>query len=128
MLRAVVVRRQVLAVSAVLAAALGCWVVAYRSSSTMGGLGPFVAAWVTSTAAMMLPTAAPMVVAYSGIRAERTSVPAFVIGYLAVWTAFGLVAYSVGLELAGWIWLGGAGLVLAGLYQLTPLKDVCLRR
>src|SRR4051812_12013862 len=128
MLRAVILHRQALAVSAVLAASLACWVVAYRDSTMMGGLGPFVEVWVTSSAAMMLPAAAPMVIAYSGVGHGRRSTPVFVLGYLAVWTALGLVAYAVGQELSRWSRLGGAGLLLAGLYQLTPLKDVCLRR
>ena len=62
----------------------------------------------------------------------------FVAGYLAVWTACGLVAYGIyrpsspldpGLlawDRAGPYVAGGA-LAAAGLYQLTPLKDVCLR-
>ena len=94
----------------------------------MGGLGPFVGVWVTTMAAMMLPSAAPMVAVYAGVTRSRAGVAAFVAGYLALWTAYGLAAYRIGLELPDWGWLPGAGLVLAGLYELTPLKDACLRR
>ena len=127
MLRRVILRRQTFAVAALLGATLTCWIVAFRGVSMMGGLGPFIGVWVTTMAAMMLPSAAPMVVAYAGIGRERASTPQFVLGYLAVWTAYGLAAYVVAMELPDWSWLAGAGLVLAGLYQLTPLKDVCLR-
>jgi predicted metal-binding membrane protein len=127
MLRRVILRRQTFAVAALLGATLTCWIVALRGMSMMGGLGPFIGVWVTTMAAMMLPSAAPMVVAYAGIGRERASTPQFVLGYLAVWTAYGFAAYVVAMELPDWSWLAGAGLVLAGLYQLTPLKDVCLR-
>lgn len=127
MLQSVTLRSQTLAVVALLAVALACWIVAFRGMSMMGGLGPFLGVWVTTMAAMMLPSAAPMVAAYAGIGRERASTPAFVLGYLGVWTTFGLAAYLLGSELPNWSWLAGAGLVLAGLYQLTPLKDACLR-
>jgi predicted metal-binding membrane protein len=62
----------------------------------------------------------------------------FVLGYLVAWTAFGLAAYAVyrGLRVAGPSFLAwdehgplvaGGALVAAGLYQLSPLKDACLR-
>jgi predicted metal-binding membrane protein len=127
MLRRVTLRRQTFAVATLLATALTCWIVALRGMSMMGGLGPFIGVWVTTMAAMMLPSAAPMVVAYAGIGRERASTPTFVLGYLAVWATYGVAAYVVAMELPDWSWLAGGGLVLAGLYQLTPLKDVCLR-
>jgi predicted metal-binding membrane protein len=128
MLRGVTLNRQMLSVAALLAAALACWIVAFRGMSMMGGIGPFLAVWVTTMAAMMLPSAAPMVAAYAGIGRERASTPLFVLGYLTVWTTYGVAAYVVAMELPDWSWLPGAGLVLAGLYQLTPVKDSCLRR
>ena len=128
MLRRVTLRRQTFAVAALLAAALACWMVAFRGMSMMGGFGPFLGVWVTAMAAMMLPSAVPMVAAYTGIGRERASTPAFLLGYLAVWTTYGIAAYVVGLELPNWSWLAGAGLLLAGLYQLTPLKNACLRQ
>jgi predicted metal-binding membrane protein len=62
----------------------------------------------------------------------------FVIGYLISWTAFGLVAYVLfrlvrGLDPSFLAWdhagpeVTGAAIALAGVYQLTPLKRVCLR-
>jgi predicted metal-binding membrane protein len=106
----------------------------------------FLATWVAMMVAMMFPTAAPMVLAFAKVQARRrrggrTWVPTwvFVASYLVVWTAFGGLAYGLAVgatELAGeWTWLmdngariAGGVLVLAGAYQLTPLKDVCLSK
>jgi len=123
----VTLRRQTLVVAAVLAVALACWIAALRGMSMMGGLAPFVGVWATTMAAMMLPSATPMIAAYAGIGGERASPVAFVLGYLAVWTTYGVAVYGIGRELPSWDRLAAVGLVLAGLYQLTPLKDACLR-
>jgi predicted metal-binding membrane protein len=112
---------------------------------TMGmGVLLFVAIWTAMMVAMMFPTAAPMILMFNRVAAGKRGrgqafAPTwvFVAAYLVVWTAFGVVAYllAVGAErLAGRsMWLtehaariGGAVLVAAGLYQLSPLKRVCL--
>src|SRR5205085_5092179 len=112
----------------------------------LGGLGWYVGIWVTMMAAMMLPSAAPMVLLFARVSGERARrgqaelVPTwiFVAGYLTAWTAYGLAAYGIyrAVVLAGTAWLAwvrtgpyvaGGALIGAGLYQLTPLKDVCLR-
>jgi predicted metal-binding membrane protein len=112
-----------------------------------GSLGFWLSAWAVMMAAMMFPSIAPMVLMFDAIqRAKRRRgdpVPAgatslFVGGYLATWTAMGLVAYAViqaGQELnvdaLDWDeagpYVAGGVITLAALYQLTPLKDVCLR-
>src|SRR5438093_6474675 len=95
----------------ILGAALVSWIVAFDRmrgmdagpGTDLGGLGWFVGIWVTMMAAMMLPSVAPMVLAFSRVSGERARrgqaelVPAwlFVSGYLAVWTAAGLVAYGI---------------------------------
>jgi predicted metal-binding membrane protein len=129
MLGVVTLHRTTFTAAGVVGAALACWIVALRGMSMMGGLGPFVAVWVTTMAAMMLPSTVPMVVAYTGLGRERSSTTAFVLGYLVVWTAYGLVAYAVAMLLPDWSSseLAGAGLMIAGVYQLTPLKAMCLR-
>src|SRR6476469_3679093 len=66
----------------------------------LGGLGWYLGIWVTMTAAMMLPSAAPMVLAYSSFSRSRRS-GTFVAGYLAAWTLFGLAAYVVYRLVAG---------------------------
>ncbi|MDQ3890425.1 MAG: DUF2182 domain-containing protein [Actinomycetota bacterium] len=112
----------------------------------LGGLGWYLGIWVTMMAAMMLPSVAPMVLIFARISRDRhrqgrdTFVPVwtFVAGYLAVWTAFGLAAYAL-YRLIAWLdpgflawqragpYVAGGTIAAAGLYQLTPLKELCLR-
>jgi len=122
----------------------------------MPGMRPLLAPWTTTDVlftvwmwaammvGMMLPAAAPMIALFAALNQRRRSeasvaVPTgiFVLGYLLVWTAF-----SVGAALVQWALhtmallspamattsprIGGAILIAAGVYQLTPLKTVCL--
>ena len=112
----------------------------------LGGLGWFLGIWVTMMAAMMLPSVSPMVLAFARVSRERSSrgqaqfVPTWVFlgGYLAAWTAYGLLAYglfrvvnAVAGDTLAWDragpYVAGGAILAAGLYQLTPIKDVCLR-
>src|SRR5438034_2658699 len=104
----------------------------------LGGLGWYLGIWVTMTAAMMLPSAAPTARHVARL-ACRVPTLLFTTGYLAIWTGYGLLAYGVFRLLTsfdiGWLaWDGGgpyaAGVVIvaAGLYELTPLKRLSLRR
>ncbi|ADX72165.1 putative metal-binding integral membrane protein [Pseudarthrobacter phenanthrenivorans Sphe3] len=113
-----------------------------------GPLGLFTLTWVVMLAAMMFPSVAPMVVAYhriqrhrrqSGRHAPAGSTAVFVGGYLASWTAFGLVAYALYMwaaALAPGVLAPGQGgryvaagvILLAALYQLTPAKNVSLMK
>lgn len=137
----------------ILAVALAAWIVAAGRMNGMdagpgtdlGGLGWYVGIWVTMMAAMMLPSVAPMALLFARVaraRAERgrAYVPTwiFLSGYLAAWTLLGLAAYGVyrGVKAAdpGFLaWdeqgpiVAGAAAALAGVYQLTPLKRVCLK-
>jgi predicted metal-binding membrane protein len=106
----------------------------------------FIAIWIAMMVAMMFPTAAPMILMFSKIHAskrqqERPFVPTwvFVSAYLLVWSLCGVVAYPLAVlieQLAGqsmWLMenaarLGGVVLLVAGLYQLSPLKDICLSK
>jgi len=107
----------------------------------LGPLGWFVGVWVVMMAAMMLPSAVPAVVLYGSLTRDRTALAPllFVAGYLAVWTAAGLVAFALataGGHFAGGLlawdragrWAAGTTLLLAAAYQLTPLKDACLAK
>jgi predicted metal-binding membrane protein len=101
----------------------------------------FLAAWGIMMAAMMLPSATPMIALYAALR--RTAAPGaprgisslvFALVYLAVWVAFGVPVYaasglvSMQSGLADWLpYALGAVLVAAGIYQFTPLKHACLR-
>jgi predicted metal-binding membrane protein len=113
---------------------------------TWDGVATFVVAWAVMMAAMMFPAAAPMLLLFRKVHTQRRAqgrafVPTWVFaaGYLLVWIAVGgatWVLVRLGSDLAGRLDAGdretwaplalGAVLVVAGLYQLTPLKRVCL--
>lgn len=136
-----------------LGAALITWIVTVNRmrgmdagpGTDLGGVAWFTGIWVTMMAAMMLPSAAPMVLLFHRVSSERakrgeTSVPAWVfcLSYLAVWTVYGLAAYGLYRLIVhfdfgflewdkGGRYVAGGAIVAAGLYELTPLKSVCLR-
>ena len=112
------------------------------------GFATFLVAWTVMMAAMMFPAAAPMLALYRSIAAGRqrrgqafAPTWVFAAGYLLVWSAAGVATWMAvqGLsDLAGRIetadratWaplaLGGV-LIIAGIYQFTPLKEICLRQ
>jgi predicted metal-binding membrane protein len=107
---------------------------------TMGGSWPlFLAMWVAMMVAMMFPAAAPMILSYARTRrSDPPSIALFTGSYIALWFVFGAVAYlfGAGVEAAvsrsewiamNWGRTGGVLLVVAGLYQLSPVKRACLR-
>jgi predicted metal-binding membrane protein len=97
----------------------------------------FLVAWVAMMAAMMFPAVLPVVRLYARAAANGHAAPVavFVGGYIALWAVVGIPAFFAGSRLneplmQGSPWAGrvaGAVAVAAGLYQLTPLKSVCLR-
>ncbi|HEY1260288.1 MAG TPA: DUF2182 domain-containing protein [Stellaceae bacterium] len=119
----------------------------------MAALAPWTAAdfalnaaiWWAMMPGMMLPSAMPMILTFAAINRNKRKrggryVPTavFTAGYLAAWGLFGVFATFVdwGFERAlmiapatGRLGTVAGGLVVtaAGLYQLTPLKSVCLR-
>jgi predicted metal-binding membrane protein len=104
----------------------------------LGGLGFYLGIWVTMTAAMMLPSAAPAA-RHLAQRASVVPTLLFTAGYLAVWTAYGVVVYALyrlidTLDVGQLAWdrsgpyAAGAVIVAAGLYELTPYKRRSLRR
>src|SRR5579863_6641344 len=136
---------------AVAALAAAAWAVTVTLARKMGdgpgtmglALLPFLGLWVVMMAAMMLPSAAPVAVLWTRLisgasagfgRVARLGM--FLGGYLLTWAAVGAVAFAA---LAGTgrlltasptaaKWLGVAIFAAAGIYQLTPWKDWCLRR
>ncbi|MEO8718905.1 MAG: DUF2182 domain-containing protein [Burkholderiales bacterium] len=100
--------------------------------------------WVVMMAGMMLPSAAPAVLFYGTLvrknREQRAVLPAvwvFACGYLLVWVGFSVAAtlLQASLEHAALLTpmmasaskpMSGLLLVVTGIYQLTPLKDICL--
>lgn len=153
-----VARQRITILTVLLVLAVVGWVVFLRQAtapgpmgtSMMGDMGPdltmggdwplFAAMWVAMMVAMMFPAAAPMIVMYGRMRqGDPLSVALFTGAYLALWLVFGVVAYllsaAVGAAASRSEWVatnwgraGGALLVLAGVYQLTPLKQRCLRQ
>ena len=104
----------------------------------LGSFGWFVGVWVVMMAAMMFPSVAPTVALYSRMtRGSRLLPLVFTTGYVVTWAGAGVVAFVVGLlasHVAGdalaWEQAGravaGATLILAAVYELTPLKNACL--
>ncbi len=110
------------------------------------GMWAFLWAWAVMMAGMMFPAAMPVLLLFDRVHAQRRAtgsgvVPTwiFAAGYLLVWTAVGIFVYALvqlGSDLASRLsasdraaWAPhtlGATLVVAGLYQATPLKRVCL--
>jgi predicted metal-binding membrane protein len=103
-------------------------------------LGALVIMWWVMMAAMMLPSAAPAILLYGRVREMRKQDAAiagswvFMFGYLAVWLLFSLVAATAQWMLVGpsmaasGRWAGAAILLVAGAYQLSPLKAACVRQ
>jgi predicted metal-binding membrane protein len=109
----------------------------------LGLLGLFVAGWVLMSAAMMLPTSLPLVRLFARTTAGRRDrgglVALLIIGYLAVWGVVGLLAHLGDLAVHETVhrltWLGrhewavgATTLAVAGVVQLTPLRNACLTR
>lgn len=105
----------------------------------LGAAGWFLGVWVVMMAAMMFPSVAPTVALYSRMTKARSPLSPllFTSGYLVTWAGAGVLALAVALaggRIAGDVlswdragrWVAGATLVVAAVYELTPLKDVCL--
>jgi len=101
--------------------------------------------WWTMMLAMMLPSAAPAILTFGAVSrridgaSSATRMLAFTGGYVVVWTGFSLAAVAIQLASAPILRLdmtfattsrvvGGLLLIIAGVYQLTPLKQACLRK
>ena len=113
-----------------------------------GTLGFFIGVWVLMMAAMMFPSIAPMVLMHVRLQEGRRdrgqpvalgATTLFVAGYLIIWAAAGLLGYAlfqlgeaISGDLFSWDsggpYLAGGVIVAASIYQLTPLKDACLRK
>lgn len=138
--------RTLVAISVAALTALCWWYVAASvagSSADMAsmrepGFGPLVVMWWLMMIAMMLPSATPAILLYSRVRSIRGQDPAiaqawtFLAGYLAVWLLFSIVAafaqmLSTGASMALHNRLAeSAVLIAAGIYQLSPMKSVCI--
>lgn len=130
---------------------IAAWIVSLRAASGMQGgvfvfrgvpVTLFLGMWVAMMTAMMFPSVAPIALMWSNAIARSSKgmqrlrrMLAFLGGYLLGWTLYGALVFGVLLGIAALAqrepnsmrWLGGALLLFAGIYQLTPLKRVCLR-
>jgi predicted metal-binding membrane protein len=107
--------------------------------SGLGTLSWFLGVWVVMMGAMMFPSVAPTVALYSRMTSRRSPLAPllFATGYLVTWGAAGVLAFVIavaGGRVAGDVlawdragrWVAGATLLVAAVYELTPLKDACL--
>jgi predicted metal-binding membrane protein len=136
---------------AIAALAAMAWAITVTWARSMGNgpgtmgltLLPFLGLWIVMMAAMMLPSVAPVAVLWArliggvpGIPVRVARMSLFLGGYLLVWAACGAVAFAVlagtdrllGASPTAAKWLGVAIFAGAGVYQLTPWKDWCLRQ
>jgi predicted metal-binding membrane protein len=127
-------------------AAIGWWSTAERMQGMdegpwtgLGTLGWFLGVWLVMMAAMMFPSLAPTAALYARMTKDRIAPLVFVGGYLVAWGAAGVAAYALARlggalfgDVLAWDnagqWFAGATLIVAAVYELTPLKDVCLSK
>jgi predicted metal-binding membrane protein len=106
-------------------------------------LGVFVLGWTLMTIAMMLPSSLPLVNLFRRLVAARPDrnalIARLILGYLGVWVFFGAVAYrgdaflhaavqQIPALAARTAWIAASILIVAGAYQFTSLKHVCLEK
>ena len=132
--------KPMMAALAVLAVAGVAWAAMVEHSRSMAGmdgmdtgLGPiesFAATWVVMMAAMMLPSAIPVVLEFARTAERRRGWPVatgvLALTYLGVWVIFGVVCYAI-YSAVGMPWpnqpvVVGLALALAGVYSLSPIK------
>ena len=105
----------------------------------LGTLAWFLGVWVVMMGAMMFPSVSPTVALYSRMSKQRSPLLplVFTSGYLLTWAGAGVLAFAVAIaggritgDVLSWDragrWVAGGTLVVAAVYELTPLKDVCL--
>ena len=163
-LESVLKRDQVFVLSGVVALVALAWAYLFYLAQSTSGMGsgmamaqlePWSAAdfglmfvmWAVMMVAMMVPTAAPMILLFATVNRryreqERPYVPTgvFLSGYVIVWSGFAALATMAnwGLHINSLLssmmgtsssaYLGGALLLTAGIFQWSPLKYVCLSR
>jgi predicted metal-binding membrane protein len=107
----------------------------------LGTFGWFLGIWIVMMAAMMFPSIGPTAALYARMTRERLPLApaAFAAGYLLTWTGAGVAAWTIAVStnrLAGGAlaWdhagraLAGTTVLVASVYELTPLKNVCLAK
>jgi predicted metal-binding membrane protein len=143
--------------TAILTVALACWILLFWGAVHMDSplaqlampMGDWSGSnwlavsimWAVMMAAMMLPSAAPMILCFAALNRRRDEAMrtfSFVAAYLSLWIGFSGAAAALQwlLQERGWIspmivsrssGLSAGLLLIAGIFQFTPLKKVCLR-
>jgi predicted metal-binding membrane protein len=139
--------RAIVASGVALLALVGWWYIAV-GAGLPGGMAAMrepplpglILMWWLMMVAMMLPSAVPAILLYARVREIRGGDGAiaqtwvFLAGYLAEWLLFSIIAAGAQRLVTGPSmalndrYAEGAVLIVAGLYQLSPLKNACLRR
>ena len=145
-------RASVLTYITLLVVAAAAWIHVVWSAARMEDMGDmvmpmaptlsegafFVAAWTVMMAAMMLPSASPMITLYAATQrtarsplARALAVSAFTLVYVGLWAGTGIPIYVASLALGAMTpgaraYAIAAVFIVAGLFQLSPLKRVCL--
>ena len=112
---------------------------------SLAGLAVFITVWTVMMVAMMLPSAAPIILIFAATQAgrdRRVAVPTWIFfgGYIFVWGGAGVFVYAFvhactdlvsrldRLDRGIWARIAfGVTLIVAGLYEFAPLKRLCLR-
>ena len=107
--------------------------------TNLGAGGWFLGVWIVMMAAMMFPSVSPTVALYSRMTNGQSLVRPliFALGYLLTWAAAGALAFAVAYaggrvvgDILSWDrggrWIAATTLIVAAVYELTPLKDACL--
>lgn len=157
LVRLVPLRERIIILSGLGIVTLLAWVYLVDTARSMGGASSgappwtanhfvaMLAMWIIMMVGMMVPSAIPMVLIHAAISRKaapsgETVAPSalFVTGYVLIWSLFGVAATAAqwGLDRASLLSpmmmtkssvAGGVLLLVAGLYQLTPMKNACLR-
>jgi predicted metal-binding membrane protein len=118
----------VTALIATFGAAAACWVIAINEmrgmdmgvATRLGSFAFFATSWISMMAAMMLPGALPAVLRRTRASGRVLAAPVFVVAYVAIWAMVGIAVYALyrphGTVEAGVV------VVVAGVYELTPIK------
>ena len=99
------------------------------------------AMWAVMMAAMMLPSALPMILTFAQLNRRagtRARTGAFIAAYVVIWSGFSVVGTGLQWALQHWgltspmiattaPWFTAVLLLIAGIFQFTPLKTACLR-
>ena len=154
--RAALNERRVVLAALVFVTALGLWATFHTGDMLMSPASPapgtiayavlLFIMWWTMMLAMMLPSAAPAILTYAALsrkfaqQGAATAPPAiFAAGYAAIWTGFSAATVALQMSVEQFVpltgmmavisaTLGAVLLIAAGLYQLSPLKQACLRK